>query len=177
MRLGLTRRGDYPEPIARELDQLVTAIQAGHSVEHDADGVQRRTYGRWQLGANQSLANGTATRVTVTLAQPGTDTGADLRSEGGGIIRLRRAGVYLIVAQVRFASDTVGARLVEVEHNAVTVARVSETPVGVHRTQCVALVLAAANDTVAMTAYQSSGGALNAEAASGETALVIARVA
>lgn len=176
MKLALTRRGDYPEPIARELEQLVSAITTADQVEHDAEGRQRVTCAKWTLAADQSVAHNTLTRVGVAL--PGSDNAPGrLTFLPGGIIRIGETGAYQVLGQIRYATNATGGRSVQLLRNQNEIAFTFQPSLGVAWVQATETIPCVPGDTLELYAYQTSGGALNVESASGQTFLRIVRVA
>jgi hypothetical protein len=183
MKLALTRRADYPEPIARELEQLIAAITTSVNREHDAEGRQRRIWARFALGRDQSHTTSAATE-TVLCRVPDSRNEGDLTVDPtAGRVRVPTPGIYTVIGQVRFAVNATGARGVQIiqGENRQAMALHATTGGGVPTlVQVVATVSCVAGDTVAMQAFQNSGGALTMEALSGvlpDTWLSIARVA
>jgi hypothetical protein len=176
MKLGLTRRGDYPEPIARELDQLVGAITTSYGIEHDAEGRQKRTCAKWTLGADQSLTTNVLTRVAVSLADTRNLPG-ELTFALGGILRIGEPGSYQVLGQLRFASNVTGARAVQLRRSGVEVAFVLQGSLANAWLQATEIVNCEAGETIELWGYQTSGGALAVESASGQSFLRIVRVA
>lgn len=182
MKVALTRRGEYPEPVRAELEQLVAAITTSYGVEHDAEGRQRVIWQRWDLGENLSLATGTETTIPMRLPDR-LNTGDLTLDPVGGVVTVRTPGVYLVTAQVRYLANGTGARTVALYRDQVRRARCqvvtagagADTEIGVSATMpCVA------GTTIYVTGTQTSGGALNVVARStlyAESFLTIARVA
>lgn len=186
MKLVLTRRGEYAEPIARELDQLVAAISASATIEHDAEGRQRRVWARFLLGANQSHTTSAATE-TVLCRVPDARNEGDLTVDPtGGRVLVRTPGLYHVVGQIRWAVNATGARGAVLLRSGLREASTlaATTGGGVPTlTQVTALVSCVSGDTLVMQAFQNSGGALTMEALGSaapnitDTFLTIARVA
>ncbi|HEX5010213.1 MAG TPA: hypothetical protein VFY71_07415 [Planctomycetota bacterium] len=183
MKLALTRRGEYPEPIRAELDQMVAAIVQSYLVEHDGEGRQRRTWARFLLGENQSLTSGSQASLLCRLPDAGNTDDLTVDPTTGRV-RVVRAGTYSVIGQVRFAANATGVRLaalLQTESIKSVVIVQSATGGQVTTIQVVGLLSCRVGDTLVMQAYQNSGGALNAEAIGigsvAETHLTIARVA
>ncbi len=182
MKLALTRRGEYDEPIRAELEQLVAAIATSHGVEHDAEGRQRVIWQRWDLGENLSLATGTETTVPMRLPDR-LSTGDLTLDPSGGVVTVRTKGVYRVTAQLRFAANGTGVRTVAIYRDqmrrarcqVVTAGAGSDTEITVAESfPCVP------GSTIYITGTQTSGGALNVVARStlyAESFLTIERVA
>jgi hypothetical protein len=114
--------------------------------------------------ANQSIANATTTDLTFNSERFDTDT---MHSTVSNTERLTAttAGVYCIFANMGFASNTVGYRVIDLKLNGSTIiCRVKKTPTSAigeadFVASCVYELDAA--DYVTCNVYQTSGGALN----------------
>ncbi len=165
MRIGLSRPGEYPEPIRAELEQLVGSLQTAWDVEHADSGRQRVTTARWNLGATQSIASATFVRLVCT--RPEADNTGDITVGTDGIVRIASSGLYHVSGQVRFEAMASGLAGGQLRRNQRVMAfalgpvfsgaqvwvQVSETlPCG-------------AGDTLEFYGLQTSGGAINVLAA------------
>ncbi len=183
MKLVLTRRLEYPEAVRDEFDQLVAALQLGLAVEHDAEGRQRSLWQRWNLGENLSVAGGGAV-VTLPCRLPDAlNTGDLVLDPVGGSVTVVTPGVYSVIGQIRWATNGTGIRGAQILRNQMAYAdtQVTATGGGIDtQMQVVASFPCVAGTTIALAGYQTSGGALNANAKSGtthETCLTITRTA
>lgn len=182
MKWGLLRRGEYPEVIARELEQLTEAIRSSFLVSHDAEGHPRRCIGRWNLAETQATATATATRIVCTRPDPDNVT-PDVVMGTDGILTVLAPGDYHVLGQVRFAPNGTGVRAVQLYRRGVLIAQTVRS--GFASSDAVGQVMetlpCAAGDTFELVGVQTSGGALNVAFDNGmtrqETFLRIARVA
>lgn len=116
--------------------------------------------------ATQSLTNATQTPLNFNSERFDTDTMHDT-STNNERLTCKTAGLYLIIANVGFASNVTGLRSLSLELNGALpyiAARNMSSP-GLARLQVVTMYQLAVNDYVRVVAFQDSGGALNTEQA------------
>lgn len=126
--------------------------------------VRSTTYTR---STNQSIANNTATTLQVSTPT-GTSEASGFLTSSSGVVTVKRAGVYHLEGSVVWAGNTdSNRRAIQFSVNGSVVSRGSIGPnlnaAGQATVQQAAAdIVLAANDTVAVTVTQNSGGALNA---------------
>lgn len=170
MKLGLLNRGDYAEPVRRELEQMVASITTAYDVEHDEEGRQKQIWARWNLGADQSIAN--ATVVLVQSTRPDALNVGDLTQDPvTGVVTVKTPGVYLAIGQVRWDPNATGARGAQILRNRIAVADRTYPTItvgGVSPMYAIeATVPCVAGTTLSFAVYQTSGAALLAKTAGG----------
>jgi hypothetical protein len=159
MKVGLVHQGEYPEPVRAELEQLVAGITTSHAVEHDAEGRQRVSCGKWRAGASQTLATATITAIACTVPDSRNAPGK-LTMDTVGQVRIGEPGVYLVVGQIAYDTSVTGRRIAYLRLNG-TVAGVMDVAVaGFCHVQVVEAINCVAGDVIALYGYQDSGGNL-----------------
>lgn len=124
-------------------------------------GIRARMY----RSTDQSIPNATLTQITFSAARWDTDT----LTSGGTQFTIQRAGAYRITAQVRFAANATGQRIVYIRLNGSTFLAIDsrQAVTGGNPTDVTvpAEYELAAGNTVQLYVYQDSGGALNVTSA------------
>lgn len=182
MKLALLRRGEYPEPIRAELEQLVAAITASYTVEHDAEGRQRPIWQRWTLGENQSVA--ASAIVAIPCRRPDAlNTGDLVLDPIGGAVTVQTPGVYAVHGQICWAAAATAFRGARISRNQIAYGDVQAAAISagdVTQVQVTAVFPCVVGTTIRLSGYQGSGGALNALAtfsSTDATFLTITRIA
>jgi|688.fasta_scaffold232810_4 hypothetical protein len=117
--------------------------------------------------AAQSLTNNTSTTILLDTASTTPTTGTyDPKSwfnNANDRIAVGQAGFYCITANIAFAANATGRRIVEIRVNGSEVAATSvlASPAGSSIISATTNLYLAAGDLVTMNALQQSGGALN----------------
>ena len=144
---------------AKFASDLHTAVNA---IENKAD-IGARAY----HDAAQSIADTTWVALALNSERYDTDGIHDLATNNSRLT-CKTAGKYIIVANIAFASNTTGRRMVGIFLNGATFIGVGETN-ATTTGSCIVTVatiyLLEVNDYVEMKAFQNSGGALNVVAA------------
>tara|TARA_R110002020_G_scaffold105272_1_gene245702 strand:+ start:386 stop:1033 length:648 start_codon:yes stop_codon:yes gene_type:complete len=115
--------------------------------------------------ANISIANATTTAVALNAERWDTDTMHDT-STNNSRITIKTAGVYVFDAQIRFADNTTGDRMIDIVHDGSTeIARaIWHGTAGTNTVDARNLTVVynmAVDEYVEMKVWQNSGGALN----------------
>ena len=177
MAIGLTRPQDLPEPVREELTQLITALQGFLSRAHDAQGLQKRVWGRWRCMTDPSLTTGVPTRVVVSAPHARTAAGS-LSVSTTGQITIHESGLYLIHGSVAFDTGAAGRRAGFLYLNGVRIAYASDYAAANVAVQPSLTMLLVPGDVIELYALQDSGGALTVFGVTGgDTWLSIAQVA
>ena len=121
------------------------------------------------ITANQSIAN--TTWAFISFTSEGFDTDG-MFAPTDTKITIQTGGIYLVTAQIGFATNGTGDRLIKIEKNAATPSNgtpllssfVDAIAVSDTHTTMSGLLSLSASDTLHMTVYQNSGGALNTAA-------------
>lgn len=159
-------------------DQVLTAdsAQAAGVKWATAPGGYTISGAEIRLTSNQSINNTTWTTISWDAQEYDTD------SYWEGVTNPTRitfgtAGKYVVIANVHFAGNATGTRLLRAlrtNNTALELFEVSanaDANAGINKRQnLVGIVDAATNDYITIQAYQSSGGALNISGASGADA-------
>lgn len=144
-------------------DELATYAYNGTAwVLTNGSGIRARMY----RTTDQTIANATLTQITFSTARWDTDG----LTAGGAQFTARRADLYRMTAQARFAANATGQRVVYIRLNGTTLIAidgrqaitVAATPTDIALSTEYELV---AGNTIQMLVYQDSGGALNVTAA------------
>lgn len=124
---------------------------ARHDTEHDAAQMSET--------ANQTLTSGSTTQLTFSTEEYDTDGGiVDL---GNNRFVVQTAGIYDITGWVQFASNSTGARRLEIQINGSATIRQQTAASAAMAVQVQGVLNLAANDLVTFHALQNSGGNLN----------------
>lgn len=118
--------------------------------------------------ANQSISNGASTALAFNSERWDTDTIHD-NATNNSRLTCKTAGKYLIIGQVRWAANATGVRQCWIQDQAGTTWGMADepTPGGAVVSQNVMTIIdMSVNNYVELYVYQSSGGALNVDAAS-----------
>ena len=121
------------------------------------------------ITANQSIAN--TTWAFISFTSEGFDTDG-MFAPTDTKITIQTGGIYLVTAQIGFATNGTGDRLIKIEKNAATPSNgtpllssfVDAIAVSDTHTTMSGLLSLSASDTLHMSVYQNSGGALNTAA-------------
>jgi hypothetical protein len=170
MKWGLTRRGEYPEAIARELEQLAEAVRTAFAVAHTPEGRHQVVCARWNLASGQSLTSAATTRIVCTRPDPDNQTTGVVMGTDG-VLTVQRTGVYQVLGQVRFDADATGVRVVGLYRRQTLIAQ-SVGPASAtvsSRVQATETLWCEAGDTLELYGTQDSGGALNVSVDAGTT--------
>lgn len=182
MKLTLQRRGEYPEPIGAELQQLVAAITTAYRVEHTDEGRQRVIWQRWNLGEDLSVAASSIVTIPCRVPDP-VSTGDLTLDPVGGAVTVQTPGVYAVLGQICWAANATGFRGARIWRGLTAYGDVQAAPLGVGdvtQLQVKAEFPCVAGTTIRLAGYQGSGGALTAQAkfaTTDATFLTITRIA
>ena len=118
------------------------------------------TYGA-VVGRSAVLSTANNTNTYVAMTTESYDYGWHAASASAIVVPI--AGVYLVTANVSFASNTTGIRSIAIQANRTTnlAVQTEDDPQGVTNISVSGLVYLAAGDDIELLAYQNSGGALD----------------
>ena len=154
----------YTTPKTWAVGEVVTASNMNTNVRDNVAWLHGPPTCRAYNSANISINNDTLTALTFNSERWDTD---DIHSvlSNTGRLTCKTAGVYTIYGTVRFATNDVGQRAVQVRLNGTTFiggdTRVDATSAGGTRLTAFIEYKLAATDYVELVVYQNSGGALN----------------
>lgn len=158
--LGLS---DTPSAYTGAGGNFVKVNSGATGVEFVAPG--SAPYARVYNSASISLTTAILTTLTFNSERDDTEAIHDT-STNTSRLTCQTAGTYLISGNVRFATNTSGRRMVQIQLNGTTVIGFQSVPPTDAQTNILATTLykLAAGDYVELIAYQSSGGALTVDA-------------
>lgn len=127
-------------------------------------------------GATQSIANATATKITLNTLSFDTSGAADITTNNR--ININTSGVYQVSASVSWATNSTGDRGTYIYLNGSQVALSEAQANGVTASviPCYMSLSLKAGDFIELYGVQGSGGSLNANGGSGATFLSVTRV-
>jgi len=155
MSSGVTLKTDNISVTTNNTNLVLSSQGAGVIFENS-----RRHYAYYYRSSSQSIGNASFTTVQYNSQVTSTSWSISVSS---GVFTIPIAGLYQIVAGVEYQVNAVGDRILVLLHNSTNRARSQSPPSAVNSVGIIvsAIISMAANDTLTLSTYQSSGGSLN----------------